>query len=651
MIVGTAGHIDHGKSTLMQALTGVHTDRLPEEKRRGISIELGYAFLDLPNGRKLSFVDVPGHEKLIHTMVAGATGMNHALLLVAADDGVMPQTAEHFAILSLLGVPSLSIVITKIDLADAVQLAQTEQQIDQLLAESPFVDALRYRVSSRTGQGIDALRQALLGLSNPELDRPGAAFRMAVDRSFSLNGVGTVVAGSVQCGQVEVDADVAVVDAGQQRTTRVRGLHAQNTKVLQANRSDRCAMNLSTLNKDECPKGAWVVDPEVVQYSQRVDVSLSLWHDEEKPLRSGAWVHLHAGTQSCLATIAVLKSNVPDQLQPGECGLVQLVFKHDTSMWWGDRFLIRDASASRTLGGGFVLDCQAPARYRKAPARIHVLQALSVTDPAKRLLAVLEHQALGISLDDWAIHNGLKRKWLEGLLLELQAQGEAFCWIGHSAEKLGWVFTAVAMEKLWETTHGELRRQHEKYPEELGPDVARLRRMSAPKLPLVVWQALVAQWVCEGRLHRKGAQLHLPEHALRLSESDRKISEKAWGLLLEGRFDPPWVRDIAAQIDEPELMVRVVFSRLASQGLLHQVVKDLFYPHATMETLAEIVRDLGLREGEIHAAQFRDSTGLGRKRAIQILEYFDRVGLLRRSKDRHLLRRDTVLFCPESEAA
>jgi selenocysteine-specific elongation factor len=649
VIVGTAGHIDHGKSSLMQALTGVHTDRLPEEKRRGISIELGYAFLELSDGRKLSFVDVPGHEKLIHTMVAGATGMNHALLLVAADDGVMPQTVEHFSILNLLSVPSILIVVTKIDLVDQARLNEVEQQISQLIENTRFQNAVRHAVSSRTGEGIEQLRQSLSLLEAPEAAHPTTGFRMAIDRSFTLNGVGTVVAGSVLGGCVDVESEVAVIDSTQIRTARVRGLHAQNVKVSKAGRMDRCAMNLAGLSKEECPRGGWVVDPFIVQQSQRVDVSMCLWRGEDKPLRSGSWVHLHAGTSSCLATVAVLQSSVPDQLQPGEAGIVQLVFKQTLSMWWGDRFLVRDASASRTLGGGFVLDPQAPARYRKTPKRLAILDTLSETEPALRLKSLISQHEYGVSLDEWLVRNAMSRApgelWLSGLNKE-----QDFCWIGRAGDRLGWAISPEALRKLWELVHAQLSLLHQKYPEELGPDLGRLRRISAPKLDMPLWQALVTQWVSEGCLHRKGAHLHLPEHAFRLSESDRRISEKAAALLHDGKFDPPWVRDVAASINEPELMVRVVFSRLASQGQLHQVVKDLFYPHATMQMLADIVRDLGESEGEIQAARFRDMTGLGRKRAIQILEYFDRVGLLRRSRDRHLLRRDTVLFCPDTEA-
>lgn len=650
MIIGTAGHIDHGKSSLMQALTGVHTDRLPEEKRRGISIELGYAFLPTPDGRSLAFVDVPGHEKLIHTMVSGATGMNHALLLIAADDGVMPQTREHFAILSVLGVPSLWVVVTKIDLVDAARLQEVHQQVDELLAGSAFENTPRFPVSSVRGEGIPALRTALMALPLAARTHSQSAFRMAVDRSFSLNGVGTVIAGSVQSGCLDVDTEVAIIDGSTVRTARVRGLHAQNTKVTQAQASDRCAINLANLNRDECPRGSWVVAPGVVQHSQRVDVSLTLWRDEDKALRSGTWVHVHLGTQDCLATVAILQSTLADQLQAGEQGMVQLVFKQPVSMWWGDRFLIRDTSASRTLGGGRVLDPQAPARYRRTDQRLAVLSALACADPAERLLAVVNQQGEGLSLDDWLVYQGLQSQAFEDWMAVQPGLSTSICRVGRTAQRLGWGLSPAAMDRLWARTQLELQAFHDKHPDELGPDLARLRRMCAPRLDLNLWQALVNTWIADERLCRKGAHLHLPEHAFRLSESDRRISEKALPLLRNGKFDPPWVRDVAAVIGEQELMVRVVFSRLASQGLLYPVVKDLFYPHDTLAALAAIARQLGESEGEIQAARFRDLTGLGRKRAIQILEFFDRVGLLRRSKDRHLLRRDSVLFDPETES-
>lgn len=649
MIIGTAGHIDHGKSTLMQALTGTHTDRLPEEKRRGISIELGYAFLDGADGQRIAFVDVPGHEKLIHTMVAGATGMDHALLLVAADDGVMPQTREHAAILSLLQVPSITVVITKTDLADADQLALVHAGVDALLKGTAHEDSPRFEVSATTGQGIEALRAHVVSLKGRPEPSHLMGFRMPVDRSFTLNGVGTVVAGTVQSGQVAVDDEVVALPGGSTaHRVRVRSLRAHNQTVTQAKPADRCALNLAALARDDCPKGAWLVAPELVHHTLRLDVQITLLGSEEKPLRSGQWVHVHWGTQDVLASVAVLRSAQPDAQAPGETGLLQLVFRQPVSAWWGDRLLLRDTSASRTLAGGFVLDNAPPARYRKAPARLAMLLALAEVDPLQRVLKVLQASELGLNMGQWAGRQGIEpAKLIAALAQHAQAQS-AVHWLD---ERQGWAIHRTVLGSLWGTVRGVLAAFHQSHPDDAGPDVARLRRMALPKADTAVFAVLVNAWVEAGQLVRKGACLQLPEHAVTLSAVDERMAQKVMPLLTNARFDPPWVRDLAQATGEPEVMMRVVLGRLASQGQLHQVVKDLFYAPQPMAELVRIAARLHAAQGEVQAAAFRDETGLGRKRAIQILEYLDRVGVLRRVQDRHLLRTDSALLHTFMEAA
>lgn len=651
MIIGTAGHIDHGKSSLMRALTGVDTDRLPEEKRRGISIELGYAFLDRPDGGRIAFVDVPGHEKLIHTMVSGATGFDHALLIVAADDGVMPQTREHAAILQLLGLRSLTLVITKIDRVDSERVDFVRQEAFDLLAD---IDTLQtHVVSSVTGQGIDALRTCLLGLQPRQHDDVSTvgstdpllarrAFRMPLDRSFSLAGTGTVVAGTVHHGVVNTDDELALNGDAQHRI-RVRGIHANNQTVSQAGPGTRCAVNLAATDRESCPRGAWLVAPHLAQSSLRMDVELTLHAGEAQALKSGTWVHVHIGTCELMASLAVLFSQTADALQPGETGIVQLVFKQPVSAWWGDRFLLRDASASRTVAGGRVLDCEAPVRYRRTPQRHALLQSLQTADTASRLLQVVQCAVGGLAADALDRTQGLVGGESQRLLQVAVDTGQIRA-LSVPGQKTVWLISTEAADRLQVCAVDALQAYHTRSPDELGPDPARLRRIAAPRLVDGVWSGLLADWIAQGFIVRQGAQLLLPGHATRLSDSDRVVTEKAMPMLLEGGFDPPWVRDVATEIREAEMIVRMVFARQASAGKMFQVVKDLFYPLATMAKLAGIARRIAAEHGEVLAAEFRDATGLGRKRAIQILEYFDRIGVLRRVGDRHLLRADCNLF-------
>ena len=314
MIVGTAGHIDHGKTTLVHALTGVDTDRLPEEKRRGISIELGYAFLDVPPGddggavERIGFIDVPGHERLVRTMIAGATGIDHALLLVAADDGVMPQTREHLAVLSLLGLNRGTVVITKADRADAARLADVRAQVDALLADSTLRDAPVMTVSAHTGAGIAELREHLIA-SARRSHRPaqaGQAFRLAIDRAFTLDGVGTVVTGTIHAGTVSVGDELALVPGADRDPVRVRSLHAQNRPVQQARAGQRCAVALAGVARDDIERGWWLVTPRAASTSDRIDALLALWPGEARALRSGTAVQVHLGAASVPGTVAVL---------------------------------------------------------------------------------------------------------------------------------------------------------------------------------------------------------------------------------------------------------------------------------------------------------------------------------------------------------
>ena len=375
MIIGTAGHIDHGKTTLVKALTGVDTDRLPEEKARGVSIELGYAFMDVPGqAERIGFIDVPGHERLVHTMLSGATGIDHALLLVAADDGVMPQTREHLAVLSLLGLSRGTVVVTKTDRAEPARVAAVAAEAAALLQGTPLQGALVLPVSATTGEGLQALRERLWAAAAEgagRSDESQAAFRLAIDRVFTLDGVGTVITGTTHAGHVAVGDELRLVPGDV--TVRVRSVHAQNRAVQHAGAGQRCALALAGVDRQQVQRGQWLVSPAAALQTTRIDVRLTLWQAEGKPLRSGTPVHVHAGSAQGLGTVALLE---PLQLAPGETGLAQLVLQAPLAAWQGDRIVLRDASASRTLAGGTVLDPFAPVRYRRTPQRLAELQAL-----------------------------------------------------------------------------------------------------------------------------------------------------------------------------------------------------------------------------------------------------------------------------------
>ena len=598
MIIGTAGHIDHGKTTLVRALTGVDTDRLPEEKKRGISIELGYAFLDVPGQtQRLGFIDVPGHERLVHTMISGASGIDMALLLVAADDGPMPQTREHLAVLTLLDLRRGVVVITKADRADESRLLTVKAEVQQMLAASSLADAPILMVSAATGQGIPELREQLFEAARAlqSDNRQQAAFRLAIDRVFTLDGQGTVVTGTVHAGRVTVGEELSLQPGG--KTTRVRSLHAQNQTVTQALAGQRCAVGLAGMDRHDVERGQWLVAPQATSVSDRLDVELMCWVGEERPLRSGQPVHVHLGSATTMGSLAVLDKIA---LLPGERGLAQLVLKTPLGAWHGDRVVLRDAAASRTIAGGRVLDPMGPSRYRRTPQRLAELHILALNDPVARLGELLAVSPHGLDLQRYAAAQGRSLPPLPaGTLHHDDSQGQ---WA------LGAAPSRAARTRALEVLSGF----HARYPEELGPDSARLRRLALPRLPEALWRALLSTLHTEGLVAQRGAYVHLPEHGVRLSVTEERIAQRVAPLLDRAGFEGAWVRDLARDTGEPEMVMRMTLARLAQRGELHQVVKDLYYPIKTMARLTGIANAVAqAQSGVVTAASFRDATATG----------------------------------------
>lgn len=635
MIVGTAGHIDHGKTTLIQALTGIDTDRLPEEKKRGISLDLGFAFLDVEGDTRIGFIDAPGHERLVHTMIAGATGIDFALLLVAADDGIMPQTREHLAVLSLLDIRRGAVLLTKSDRVDAARLDALRTDVAALTQNSTLFDAPILTVSAITGDGIETLR-ALLEHEARDQHRTShqhnLGFRLAVDRVFSMDGSGTVVTGTVHAGQVRPGDELVLVPG--QRKVRVRSVHAQNRAVEQAEPGQRCALVLAGATRQNIRRGHWVVTPQIAWSTDRLDARLRLWQDEEKPIRSGTKVHVHLGSATMMGSVAMLDT---ETLPPGQEALAQIVLQAPLGAWWGDRVILRDASGARTIAGGRALDPCAPARYRRTPDRLNELEALSAQDPDKRLQALANASSQGVNLHRFRAAHGLTDIDVPQHILRYQDR------------QSDWLLGTKQSEAVSQLVLTTLREFHDRYPDQLGPDSARLRRLAIPRLNPALQQGILQTLRANQQISLRGAFIHLPEHSIQLSQEEQRIAEKVAPHLNAAGFNGAWVRDLAQLCNEPEVMIRATLARLARQGELHQVVKDLYYPIDTMHELAQIARaQAGHAANDLTAAAFRDAIGLGRKRAIQILEYFDRIGLMRRIGNQHRLRPDSTLFVDAS---
>jgi selenocysteine-specific elongation factor len=623
MIVGTAGHIDHGKTSLVHRLTGRNTDRLPEEIKRGISIELGYAYVALADGQVLGFVDVPGHEKFVHTMLAGATGIDFALLVVAADDGVMPQTDEHLDILEILGIERGAVALTKIDAVSPERIDEVRAQFGARTEGSAAADWPVFPVSSLSGAGIEALQAHLRATAAAWSTRvPAGHFRMAVDRVFTLAGIGTVVTGTVHAGMAKVGDNVVVQPRA--LSARIRSIHAQDRPAQEGRAGERCALNLAGLEKAEIERGSWVQAPALANATERFDAAFSLSPREAKTLTNWTNVHLHHGTDDVMARVSVLDA---EGIAPGANALVSVTTERSLMACRGDRFVLRDASARRTLGGGVVLDIAPPKRGKRAAPRIDVLRTIRDRATAEALAAMLAHEAQSVArlASGWNLCEDEARCLLEGVGARVAA---------------GTAFAPDAWHALRTRLLGAVTATHEREPEMPGIEQNRLRRMVAPNVDMDAFAELVDELLREGCLVRRGAFLADPSHKAELAKDERVRWERIKPMLMERRFQPPRVRDIARDTGIGEAEVRALLQRVARVGEITLVAHDHFFVSEAVAEMAEIVGELSSSLGATRAAEFRDRIGTGRKLAIQILEFFDRVGYTRRVRDDHLVRRD-----------
>ncbi|MCG8295686.1 selenocysteine-specific translation elongation factor [Pseudomonas entomophila] len=637
MIVGTAGHIDHGKTALLQALTGQAGDTRQEERARGMTIDLGYRYAALAEGAPLTgFIDVPGHERFIHNMLAGAHGIDLVLLVVAADDGVMPQTREHLSIIELLGIPQALVVISKCDRVEPARLIEVQAQVTELLAAGPYAGARQFLVSSLSGEGVDALREALLAAEVHVRQRSvRGGFRLAVDRAFAVSGAGLVVTGTALAGQVSVGDTLLLGKAG--KPVRVRGLHAQNQAALVAEAGQRVALNISAekLSAEQVHRGDWLLPEWLHAPSVRVDIDLTLLAGETRAFEHFSAVHVHLGTQDVTARVALLEG---ERLGAGQRMFAQLLLNAPLQAVHGDRLVLRDQRAQRTLGGGRVLDPFAPSRQRRSEARLRQLQVLRNADSLERALPALLEAAPG-GLEPQRLErqfNRLRETWQlpDTVLVIATRQGQL-------------LFDRLQWQALKRQVLERLARFHEQEPDQLGPDRDRLRRFTALPLERPAFVSLLDELLGEGAISSSGPWLHLPDHRVQLSDADTALWERLLPRLLAGEFDPPWVRTLAGEEGCAEADVRLLLRKLARLGLVHQVVRDLFYPETTLRRMAELL----LRQAEtspiVQVAAFRDGLAIGRKRSVQILEYFDRIGLTRRVGDLRHVRVDSALAQPQ----
>ena len=636
MIIATAGHIDHGKTELIKTLTGVDTDRLPEEKKRGLSIDLGFAYRPLDDGPVLGFVDVPGHERFVRNMLAGVTGIDFALLVIAADDGPMPQTEEHLAILDLLGIARGAVALTKIDRVATERVAEVTALIEALVEPTGLTGCPIFPVSALENIGIEPLRDHLEKSARDLGERPvNGNFRLAVDRCFTLPGAGLVVTGTVFSGTASVGDRLLLSPTGDE--ARVRSIHAQNRDSSDGHAGQRCAINVAGLRRSGVHRGDWLVSEGAHVPTRRIDARVRVLPSEAKPLRHRAHVHLHVGAAEVVARVAVLEGRA---IPPGERGLVQLILEREIGALAGDRLILRDRSAQRTVGGGRVIDPFPPARGRSKPERLAVLAALDRTDEVSALSALLDLSPRGVDLSRMAQARNQSPA-------EAQALWRAVDMIQVGPPISPFGLSDQSWQGLRHTVLAALDQWHAGAPEDPGPGPDRLRQALPAVVPTIVFEAIVLDLIDGGDIKRSGAHLHRPNHRTGKADADAALRARIEPLLTAGGTRPPRVVELAEALSMETKVVEGFLRRAARKGWVHAVAPNRFFPPEALLELGQIAEGLAAQAPEdgFSVKAFRDQTGIGRNLAIEVLEFFDKSGLTRRNGDgRQILKSAEDVF-------
>jgi selenocysteine-specific elongation factor len=631
LIIGTAGHIDHGKTSLVRALTGQDTDRLKEERERGISIDLGFAHFDLDDGRA-GVVDVPGHERFIKNMLAGAHGMDLVLFTVAADDGVMPQTEEHLDILHLLGVRRGIFVVTKCDLVDAARVATVRDEIEILALDSTLEGAPIVAVSTLTGEGLEALRSAIAQqLRAPAPPAPPGPFRLPVDRAFVVHGHGVVVTGTAIAGTVHEGDRVRVLPGGD--VARVRNLQVHGAPVAEARHGQRVAMNLAGVERTDLGRGFVVCDERLQRTTARLDAWVEVRPGARRPIASHGRVRVHVGTAEVLGKAVLLDTR--DALGPREAGWAQIVLQEPVPALRGDRFVLRDETARWTLGGGVVVNPIAARHRRGEPALADHLTALRDGDPVtacRTLLAVIPDFAC--DCDAIALALTLEAAQVPRLLagvpdvLPIPDAQHPEAWT--TAEK--WDRVVAAILELVAAAHRE-------HPTAAGVEMEPVRSQLPLEVDPKTFRWCIDRLTAARRLVRDESLLRLPAHRVSLGAAARALGDRLDGLLAAGGFTPPDLRQLAEALGVDRGTLRQVTGVLEQEGRIVRIAPDLYFARAAVAEAQERLAAHCRAHGDITAAAFRDLIGASRKFAIAFLDWCDRTGVTTRVGDLRRLRR------------
>ncbi|MDX1932733.1 MAG: selenocysteine-specific translation elongation factor [Capsulimonadales bacterium] len=630
IIIGTAGHVDHGKTTLIRALTGINTDRLAEEQARGMTIDLGFAFLELPGDPPIhaGIVDVPGHEKFVKNMLAGAGGIDIALLVVSAEEGPMPQTKEHLDILTVLGVSVGVVALTKIDMADAELAEIAAETIRESLAKTPLADAPMVPVSAVTGQGMDTLKAALAeAAAQAPVRSPSGPFRLPVDRVFSLPGVGTVITGTLVSGTLNAGDPVLVQPQG--IATRARTLQTHHRKIEAATPGMRVAVNLPGVEVVQVERGAVLTPPGAQIATSLMDARLSVLPEASRPLRHRERVRVHLGTGEVMARLLLLTER---ELPPGTADApVQLDCEGVTAPARGERFVLRTYSPARAVGGGTVLEPSPTHRYRRGDEAAKALfEARGTGERTDMVYAMLAGKPADFSPAEVAAGTGLSEAAAIVELETLVDRQQAEVWTD------GRYIADTTAKRLRETAVRTLSQYHRQNPFRKGMPRDGLRAPLTKAAAFRDFNAVLLWLMAEGVIAGEGVTVRLPEHSVEIPPGWRKPAEEILAVYRSAGLTPPSPENFQANYPR-DVHVRTILSIHAENGDLIPLGEDLFIERQAYDTAKRTIRQLGSAGREITVATVRDATGSSRKVILPLLEHFDALKLTRRVGDVRVL--------------
>ena len=618
VILGTAGHIDHGKTSLIKALTGIDTDRLKEEKLRGITIELGFAHMDMPGGERLGIVDVPGHEKFVKHMVAGATGIDLVALVIAADEGVMPQTREHMEICELLHVKKGLVVLTKTDLVDDPDwLEMVREDIVEFLKTTFLEGCEIIAVSAVTGQGLEELRKSLARLfAEVEPKSSEGPFRLAIDRVFTMRGFGTVITGTSISGRLQIGDPVVIYPNGLK--SKVRGIQVHGNDVQEVLPGQRTAVNLQGMERALIERGDVLASAGALSTSHMIDIQLELLESAPRPLKHRAKIRFHTGTAEHLATIILLDRQ---ELKPGEKTFAQIRLDQPTAVLRGDRFVLRSYSPVQTIGGGEVL--HPLPRKHKGSAKREAAKALEKlfksSDPDIILWHLQDAGWDGLSEMEIRIRSNVPQKFLEKTLQQFTSARKVVLYDKENRR----LIHPDALEEMKSSVTAILADYHSRFPLKPGMPKEEIPALLSKPIDSKLYNFVLRQLAEAGQVAQEMEWVRLTTHKVALSKDEDTIRLKIEKAFMESGLQPPFFRDVASGLPGNSKQHQEVLEWMLAKGILLKTKEEIYFHAAAMAELQNRLVTWLKEHGEITTTQFKEMTGASRKYTIPLLEYFD----------------------------